>query len=324
MKSTEFAIYPLTFKSIFKDRLWGGNKLKTVLNKNIPNNTTGESWEISTVNGDVSIVDHGIYQGQLLTDLIQQFPESILGSSVYKQFGTNFPLLFKYLDAQQDLSVQVHPNDYLAKKRHNSLGKTEMWYVMQAATQASILVGFKENSNQKQFLEAVKNGTIISLLNDIEVHTGDAFLLDTGTIHAIGAGILIAEIQQTSDITYRIYDFDRKDADGNLRELHLDLAMDAINYETLETSKHYIKKENTTNKMVKCPFFTVKYLPLQGTIEIQKNATTFSVYMCTDGNFTLLYNEKKYHYPKGQTVLIPAKMTHFEIQGNATLLEITI
>ena len=180
-------LYPLQFEPILKERIWGGTKLKTILNKPITSDRTGESWEISTVEGDVSVVANGILAGKSLNDLIQSSPEDILGTEVYKRYGKQFPLLFKYLDAREDLSIQVHPNDELAKKRHNSFGKTEMWYVMQADESSRIIVGFKEKSNANEYVENLKNKTLLSILDDVKVKTGDVFFLETGTVHAIGA-----------------------------------------------------------------------------------------------------------------------------------------
>ena len=196
-------LYPLQFEPILKDRIWGGEKLKTVLNKPITSKITGESWELSTVEGDVSIVANGSLKGKTLTDIIEELPNEILGAKVYKRFGKQFPLLFKYLDAREDLSIQVHPNDKLAKERHNSFGKTEMWYIMQADADARIIVGFKENSSKEEYLENLNNNSLVSILDDVKVKQGDVFFLETGTVHAIGAGLVVAEIQQTSDITYR-------------------------------------------------------------------------------------------------------------------------
>jgi mannose-6-phosphate isomerase len=232
-------LYPLQFEPILKERIWGGTKLKTFLNKPITSNVTGESWEISTVENDVSIVVNGSFKGKSLNELIYEFPEAVLGTKVYSQFGKQFPLLFKYLDAREDLSIQLHPNDELAKKRHNSFGKTEMWYVMQADADASLIVGFKEKSTPEEYLKHLNNKTIVDILDTKKVKQGDVFFLETGTIHAIGAGIVVAEIQQTSDVTYRVYDFDRVDANGNSRELHIDLALEAINYETVDAQKYY-------------------------------------------------------------------------------------
>src|SRR6187402_253533 len=255
-------IYPLQFDAILKERIWGGEKLKTILNKPITSSITGESWELSTVEGDVSVVANGEYKGKPLTELINESPNEILGTAVHERFGKQFPLLFKYLDAREDLSIQVHPNDELAKKRHNSFGKTEMWYVMQADKEARIIVGFKENSNPENYLKNLKNKTLLSILDSVKVEEGDVFFLETGTVHAIGAGLVIAEIQQTSDITYRLYDFERVDAAGNQRELHVDLALDAINYNKVDTHKKYDKAPNQSNAVVDCPYFTTNFLPL--------------------------------------------------------------
>jgi mannose-6-phosphate isomerase len=320
----KFDIYPLAFYPIFKDRIWGGEKLKSVLNKPITSKSTGESWEISTVEGDVSVISNGTLKGISLNELIENFPNEVLGTRVYNKFGKQFPLLFKYLDAKTDLSIQVHPNDELAKKRHNSFGKTEMWFIMQADEGSRIIVGFKNNSNAKEYVSNLENNTLLDILEEVKVKTGDVFFLETGTVHAIGAGLLVAEIQQTSDITYRLYDFDRVDSEGNKRELHVDLALDAINYNKVETQKVYRKEVNISNEMVNCPYFTTNYLNLFGELKVSKLATSFTVYMCTDGEFQLEFDQIHYKYIKGDTLLIPAAMTDFILTGNATLLEIYI
>lgn len=317
-------IYPLQFKPILKERIWGGTKLKTVLDKPIVSAITGESWEISTVEGDISVVANGVLTGESLNDLINQNPEVILGIAVYKKFGKQFPLLFKYLDAREDLSIQVHPNDELAKKNHNSFGKTEMWYIMQADQESKIIVGFKEKSSPTHFLEKLNNKTVLSILDQVKVKTGDVFFLETGTIHALGAGNLIAEIQQTSDITYRVYDFDRMDAAGNKRELHIDLALEAINYNTVDARKEYKKEVNISNAIVDCPYFTTNFMPLDGTISIAKNGNSFTVYMCVEGVFEIEYENSNYHYKLGDTILIPAAMKSYFISGKASILEIYI
>ncbi len=317
-------LYPLQFEPILKERIWGGEKLKTVLNKPITSKITGESWEISTVEGDVSVVSNGTLAGKSLNELIQEDPKAILGTEVYEKFGTQFPLLFKYLDAREDLSIQVHPNDALAKKRHNSFGKTEMWYIMQADADARIIVGFKENSNPEAYLENLKNKTLLSILDDVSVKEGDVFFLETGTVHAIGAGLVVAEIQQTSDITYRLYDFDRVDSQGNTRELHVDLALEAINYNKIDTYKKYDKAVNHSNTVVDCPYFTTNFIPLDGTISIVNDGKSFKVYMCVEGQFEIVYDGTKFQYRKGDTVLIPATMNSFVLNGKASVLEIYI
>ncbi|MFT5252086.1 MAG: mannose-6-phosphate isomerase [Flavobacteriales bacterium] len=317
-------LYPLQFEPILKERIWGGEKLKTILHKPIDSAITGESWELSTVEGDISVVSNGVLKGKSIMDIINEVPSELLGSSVYKTFGKQFPLLFKYLDAREDLSIQVHPNDALAKKRHNSFGKTEMWYVMQADPDARIIVGFKKDSNAAEYLQHLNDKTLLSLLDDIKVTDGDAFFLDTGTVHAIGAGLVIAEIQQTSDITYRLYDFDRKDANGQTRELHVDLALEAINYKKVDSHKLYTKESNSSNTIVDCPYFTTNFIPLVGEVETIKTGESFTVYMCIAGTFTISYDSVTYDYKKGDTVLIPAAMKSYLISGKASILEIYI
>lgn len=317
-------LYPLQFEPILKDRIWGGTKLKTYLNKPIVSEITGESWEISTVENDVSIIANGVFKGKSLNELINDFPEQVLGTKVFEQFGKQFPLLFKYLDAREDLSIQVHPNDELAAKRHNSFGKTEMWYVMQADDEARLIVGFKEKSSSEEYIQHLENKTLLNILDTKKVKKGDVFFLETGTVHAIGAGTVIAEIQQTSDITYRLYDFDRVDANGNTRELHVDLALEAINYDKVEAQKEYLKIENTSNEVVDCSYFTTNFIPLNGNLNVNKNQNSFTVYMCVDGDFELILNEEKYNYKKGDTVLIPASLTDFQLSGKGSLLEIYI
>ncbi|MCF6129971.1 class I mannose-6-phosphate isomerase [Flavobacterium sp. AS60] len=317
-------LYPLQFEPFFKERIWGGTKLRTELNKPITSDLTGESWEISAVENFVSIIANGTFKGKSLNELINEFPEAILGINVFTRFGKKFPLLFKYLDAQKDLSIQVHPDDALAQKRHNSFGKTEMWYVMQADADARLIVGFKEKSSPEEFIQNLNGKTLLDILDTKKVNQGDVFMLDTGTIHAIGAGTVIAEIQQTSDITYRVYDFDRVDANGNARELHIDLALDALNYDKIEAQRFYSKTENISNEVVNCRYFTTNFIPLDGNLNTHKNQSSFTVYMCVDGDFRLTVDGENYTYKKGDTILLPAALTDFQFSGKASILEIYI
>lgn len=317
-------LYPLTFKPILKERIWGGSKLKNLFSKELDSNQIGESWELSTVGNDVSVISNGIYQNQSFTELISNFPIEILGHKVHEQFGKKFPLLFKLLDASEDLSIQVHPNDELAQKRHNSFGKTEMWYIIQADEKARNIIGFKEKSSPKEYLKKLKNKELLSILKEEKVQKGDVFFLETGTVHAIGKGIVLAEIQQTSDITYRIYDWDRVDNNGKPRELHLDLALDAINYNPTPTRLNYSDNENEGNIIIECPYFSTAYIPLNGKIEMQKNKDSFHVYMCIEGNFSILCNNQKYSFKKGDTILLPAVMNEYTLEGKAELLEVYI
>ena len=316
--------YPLIFTPILQDRIWGGEKLKTDLGKDIPTTTTGESWELSAVAGNVSVVKNGPLTGKPLDALLEEYPDDVLGTAVHAKFGKQFPLLFKFLDAREDLSIQVHPNDELAKKRHNSFGKTEMWYVMQADEGSRIIVGFNHKSSPEEYLEKLESKQLIDILNQVPAKKGDVYFLETGTIHAIGAGIVIAEIQQTSDITYRIYDWDRVDANGNGRELHVEQALDAMNYNETDTLKTYSEEVNKSNVMVDCPYFTTNFLPLNGSTEVTKNGSSFTVYICTEGEYTITAEGETHSFKKGDTVLIPAVVRAFSLAGNATLLEIYI
>lgn len=317
-------LYPLIFEPILKDRIWGGSKLKTTLGKNIPSATTGESWELSAVEGDVSVVKEGSYKNKSLTELLEKYPEEILGKKVHEKFGTQFPLLFKFLDAKEDLSIQVHPNDELAKKRHNSFGKTEMWYVMQADEGSRLIVGFKQKSGPEEYLKHLRDKNLIEILNEVKVEKGDVHFLETGTIHAIGRGIVIAEIQQTSDITYRIYDWDRVDADGKYRDLHVEQALDAMNYNTTDTKKEYTHEQNVNNIMVDCPYFTTCFVPLSGDMDVNKDGESFTVYICTEGEYEFNANGTTNSFKKGDTVLVPAALQDYTLKGIATLLEIYI
>jgi mannose-6-phosphate isomerase len=316
--------YPLLFEPIFKERIWGGTKLKELLNNSFESNQIGESWELSTVENDISIVANGDFKGLNLNQLIEKYPTEILGTDSVKNFGLNFPLLFKFIDAKEDLSIQVHPNDALAKKRHKSFGKTEMWYVMQADDNARLVVGFKDSTNKEEYQEHIENKTLATILNETPVKKGDAFFLETGTVHAIGAGVLIAEIQQTSDITYRLYDWDRVDANGVSRELHTDLALDAINFETTTTKIVYEDETNKSVTLVECPFFETHVLKISEKYNWKKTKESFTVFMCTEGSFTINMLHFQATFKKGDTLLIPAIIDDFEIIGESTLLEITI
>lgn len=316
--------YPITFYPIIKERIWGGTKLHTFLNKKTEIENAGESWEISTVPNDVSIANDGFFEGKNLNEIIELYPEEILGKNVLDIYGLEFPLLFKFLDAHQDLSIQLHPNDELAKRRHNSFGKTEMWYVMQADKDARIVVGFKEESNKEEYLKHLDNNTLVTILKEIPVKKGDVFLLETGTIHAIGAGIIIAEIQQTSDVTYRIYDWDRVGADGNSRELHTKLALEAINYEKVNSKINYSKTINKNNSVIENAYFTTNIIHLEGNYSWEKTKEAFTVLMCTDGAFTITIEELVFEYKKGDTILIPAIIPALLLSGKATVLEISI
>lgn len=320
----KYDIYPLQFDPILKYRIWGGSKLETLLGKPASSESIGESWELSAVGDDVSIVSNGSYRGRSLQELIYDYPREILGNDNFSNYGSNFPLLFKFIDANQDLSIQVHPDDQLARKRHNSPGKTEMWYIMQADPNARITVGFKKKSSPEEYLKHLESKSLPKILNSIAVRAGEVFFLETGTVHAIGAGIVLAEIQQSSDVTYRIYDYDRVDNDGKPRELHVDLALDAINYDLVSAQKQYALHPNQKSELASCPFFTTNLIPLDGVYSWSQRKPEFTVLMCVEGTFELSANGNKFSYAKGDTVLIPALLDQFVLEGRASVLEIYI
>lgn len=318
----------LKFEPILKEKIWGGEKLKSILNKQTNKSNIGESWEVSDVKGDTSVVINGKLKGQTLKELIKNFRENLVGEKVYRQFGENFPLLIKFIDAKTALSIQLHPDDSLAKKRHNSFGKTEMWYVMQADKDANLIVGFTNDSYKQEYLKHLENKTLLDILNVEEVKKGDVFFIPTGRIHAIGAGVMLAEIQQTSDITYRVYDWDRKDAQGNYRELHTEEALDALDYKAQKTYKtSYNKVENEASKIITCPYFTTNLLSVTKDISINHALKdSFVIYMCVDGEVKFSFNNQNETLKKGETILVPACLKKFTITPNkkSELLEVYI
>jgi len=318
--------YPIKFAPIFKEKIWGGVKLKELLGKKIELNNIGESWEISSVDENVSVVLSGVFKGKTLKNLIEQHKEEIVGNSVYRVFGSDFPLLIKFIDAKTDLSVQLHPNDILAKKRHNSFGKTEMWYVIQKDHESRLVLGFNNGITATDYKKHLKEKTLPSILNNVPVTPGDAFFIQTGTIHAIGAGVLLAEIQQTSDITYRVYDWDRVDDQGKSRRLHKREALDAINFGFKGEKMVFDKIKNQSNQMVSCNYFTTNYLHLNTDKEINnKDKDSFVVYMCIEGEAIFSGYEFEEQVNMGETVLIPAALQEFDIKtNNVKLLEIFI
>ncbi|MBP5742670.1 MAG: class I mannose-6-phosphate isomerase, partial [Paludibacteraceae bacterium] len=225
-------LYPLKFKPILKNRIWGGSKLGTLMNKAVKNDENiGESWELSGLEGNESVVENGYLAGNTINELVEVYLDELVGQKVYDTFGQSFPLLFKFIDANDKLSVQVHPDDDMAQELYGTNGKTEMWYIIDAEKDAELYIGFDGKVDAKQCEEHIKNGTLADVLTVHKVKKGDAYFIPAGTVHAIGKGIILAEIQQSSDITYRLFDYDRKDKDGNKRELHLENALNALHYE---------------------------------------------------------------------------------------------
>ena len=318
-------LYPLKFKTIFLEKIWGGNRLRTLLNKDygrLPN--CGESWEISGVDGNISEVENGFLAGNNLQELVEIYMGDLVGDKVFKKFGVEFPLLIKFIDAKDDLSVQVHPNDELSKKRHNAYGKTEMWYVVDSEPGALINTGFNRKVNRDEYLEHIKNDRLTDILQYDEVTAGDVFFIPAGRIHAIGKGVLVAEIQQTSDVTYRIYDYNRKDKNGNLRELHTDLAVDAIDYTYLDDYKtRYTIEKNKSSEIVSCDYFTTHILEFDVPLEKDYHKLdSFVIFMNLEGDFEIHYEEGTLSVNKGETVLIPASLESIQLKPISEMVRI--
>lgn len=302
------SLYPLKFKTIYKDKIWGGQKIKTYLHKDfgsLPN--CGETWEISGVKSDVSVVANGMLEGESLAGLLEKYKDELVGKKVYAHFGNIFPLLVKFIDANDDLSIQVHPDDKLAKKRHNSFGKTEMWYVIEADPGSTLISGFNQQVNEQIYVDKLNSGHIMDILNREDVSAGDVFFLPAGRVHTIGEGLLIAEIQQTSDITYRIYDFDRVDDKGNKRELHTEEALAAIDYNFYPDYKtKYQPKENETVPLVKCPYFTTNILDFtESTTKDYSNLDSFVIHVCVEGNYVIECQGRQHTVKMGECILLP-------------------
>ncbi len=305
-------MYPIKFTPFFKSNIWGGNKIAKFKNIESELQNIGESWEISEVKESVSVVENGEFAGKTLSELIKQFPTQLIGNKKL----TQFPLLIKLIDARDNLSIQVHPNDEIAKIRHNSLGKTEMWYVIDAEKDAFLYSGFSKTISKHEYEKRVANNTLIEVLMKHPVKSGDVFFLPAGRVHAIGKGIFLAEIQQNSDITYRIYDYNRKDANGLMRELHTDLAKDIIELEAKDDlTVNFSALYNTPTNLVSCNYFTVNYLKLSKEINCNNLIfKSFVVYMCVSGKALLKYpNGSTITIAEGETVLIPAQIANTTI-----------
>lgn len=313
-------LYPLKFKTIFKDKIWGGEKIKTILGKDFsPLANCGETWEISGVKSDVSIIENGPLHGISLANLLADEKENLVGKKVYERFGNDFPLLVKFIDANDDLSIQVHPNDELAKKRHQSFGKTEMWYVIQADKGASLVSGFNKKIDEAKYLEKFNSGNLSDILNKELAAADDVFFLPAGRVHTIGKGLLIAEIQQTSDITYRIYDFDRVDDKGNKRELHVEEALAAIDYQFYDDYKtKYKSKKNQEVELVTCKYFTTNVLDFTNNItKDYTNLDSFVIHVCLEGSYILKYGIEELPVNMGDCVLIPATTHKIQLVTHA-------
>lgn len=312
---------PISFSPYLKTVIWGGNKICNYKGLPQTEDKIGESWEISDVPGHVSVVDSGEYAGLTLDQLIDRFGPQFLGEKVYKKYGGKFPLLIKFIDANDNLSVQVHPDDELAMKRHNSLGKAEMWYIIATDNNAKIYAGLSKQITPEIYEQKVADGSFTDVVATHDSAPGDVFFLPAGRVHAIGAGNLLAEIQESSDITYRIFDYNRRDANGNTRELHTELAKDAIDYEVGSDYKYPSPSFDVKDtEIVKCPYFAVRRILTEEESKLTFSPDSFTVLMCMEGEVTLGYPSGSMVLSAGNTLLLPAVLSSVEVSGAATLL----
>ena len=320
-------IYPLKFHPILKQTIWGGDKINQL--KQISNGqpAVGESWEISAVEGFESEVANGAYRGYTLRSLVRLLKEELVGADNYARFKDNFPLLVKFIDAHDDLSVQVHPDDGLAMQRHHCLGKTEMWYVLGADKDAHLIAGFSQKISPKQYREMVADGSFVDALYSYSVKPGDVYYIPAGRVHSLGKGTMVAEVQETSDITYRIFDYNRRDKDGHLRQLHVAEALDAIDFDDTagEAKIDYQLDDNEPVEVVSSPKFTTSVYHLTDEVTCDySDLDSFVILICTEGSCRVVMDAAKETICAGETLLLPAATKNVQLlpSPKATLLEV--
>jgi mannose-6-phosphate isomerase len=322
-------LYPLKFETVLKEKVWGGDTLVSKYNKTATgSHKIGESWELSAVAENQSVISNGFLAGNNIEELIEVYMGDITGDSIYEKFGNEFPLLIKFIEAQEDLSIQVHPGNDLAKKRHQAYGKTEMWYILESKKGSKLYTGFREGVTKEIYEEAINNGGIEKLLNVENVDAGDTFFTPAGRVHAIGAGIVLVEIQQTSDITYRIFDWNRKSTGKEKRELHTDLALEAIDFSLAGENKiKVVPVLNKTENLVDCEFFNTNILSFNKPINKEYYFNdSFVVYICIEGEFLINWDDNSEKVTKGETVLLPAMIKEVTLKpvNETRILEVYI
>lgn len=313
----------IKFEPLLKQTLWGGSKIIPFKHLDAQLENVGESWEISGVSGNETIVANGQYKGMSLNQLVRELKSSLVGEENYQRFGDEFPLLIKFIDACQDLSIQVHPTDEIAHRQGKSRGKTEMWYTLESAPGAQLYNGLKQQITPEQYKEMVADDTITDALARYEVKEGDVFFIPAGRIHAIGAGCFVAEIQQTSDVTYRIYDFKRKDKNGNYRELHTQLASESIDYTVLDNYRtDYEPVKNEGTQVVTCPYFTTAVYDLDEPMTLDySELDSFVILIAVKGGGQLISEGEEMSFQMGDTVLLPATTKEVKVEGTVKFLE---
>lgn len=313
---------PIKLEAPIKDYLWGGNKLKTEFNKKTDLEKVAETWELSCHKSMGSIIKSGEFEGLTLNEYIKINGKNILGKRAEK--FKDFPILIKFIDAQDELSIQVHPNDEYALKVEGEYGKNEMWYIMDCDENASIIYGFKKEITKEEYKDRILNGTLLDVLNEVPVKKGDAFFIKSGTIHAIKKGILVAEIQQNSNITYRVYDYNRVDKDGNSRQLHIDKALDVTNLKVQKNNyiKPVVEKLQGCEKKLlsKCDYFIATHYNIFKNVSLYADDNSFNHLLVLDGEFELDYGFGSMGLIKGDSIFIPSGMGEYDIIGNGEII----
>lgn len=313
----------MKFEPLLKQTLWGGDRIAPFKRLDEALENVGESWEISGVEGNETVVANGEYRGRTLNSLVRELKGKLVGEDNYQRFGDSFPLLIKFIDARRDLSIQVHPNDETAHRQGKPCGKTEMWYALKPAPGAQLYNGLKQQITPEQYKEMVEDDTITDALARYEVREGDVFFIPAGRIHAIGAGCFVAEIQQTSDVTYRIYDFKRKDKDGNYRELHTKEAAESIDYTVLSDYRtDYELPKNEGVQVAECPYFTTAVYDLDEPMTLDySELDSFVILIAVKGEGKITANGETMDFQMGDTILLPATTEEVKVEGEVRFLE---
>lgn len=311
------------FEPIIKQTLWGGDKIIPFKHLHTQMDNVGESWEISGVKGSETIVAAGDHQGKNLNELVSELKGKLVGEENYQRFGNEFPLLVKFIDARQDLSIQVHPSDEVARRQGKPRGKTEMWYCLESDAHARLYNGLKKQITSDEYKAMVENDTITDALASYEVHEGDVFFIPAGRIHSIGAGCFVTEIQQTSDVTYRIYDFKRKDKNGNYRELHTQQAAESIDYAVLPNYRtEYQAKKDEGIQVIVCPHFTTAVYDLTEPMTLDySELDSFVILIAVKGSGRIIADGETSDFQAGDTILLPATTNEVKVEGTVKFLE---
>jgi mannose-6-phosphate isomerase len=322
-------LYPLRFKPSFKERIWGGDSfLHRLKLAGAPQANCGEAWLISGVAGEQSVVSNGYLAGNELGELLEIYMGDLVGDRVYEEHGDRFPVLLKLLDSNDWLSLQVHPNDELAAHRYSESGKSELWYIMEASPDAKLVSGLRSEMNRSSFMDHLLRNDLQTCLNYEEVGSGDLFHIPAGRIHALGPGILLAEIQQCSDRTYRLHDWGRTDKEGRSRDLHVEQALEAIDYQaTISARSAFPRVLNKANRMLEAPYFNVNFLDLTQALHLDcEEMDSFVILLCVEGSVSVEDNDSKEMLIPGECVLIPNCLSDIRLKPlpAAKVLEIYI